>query len=291
MPIGFFKGDGAEIRIQLDRPEGPYYPGERIEASFTLQVDKELKVRQFRAGLLAWEQYTSEDSDGDQQTRTTRNDYVAQDVFMDNEIIYSGNYRTYHSSWQIPADAFPPYQSETIRAGWLVKATLDLGMKKDINDEYPLPLIVPLDNQIEQPGLFGESSHPDKVDMKFWLLRTGWVEGESLEGKLIVNPKEKLEANEVRLRLGRNEKVHAPRTRISSSAWLSKEQVEGKTRFQPNQVVEFPFSLRLPELQCPSRQTEATTVTYTLEAGLSRRLWKDYTVRTEITIFNGRKSG
>ncbi len=291
MPIGLFKGDGAELRIQLDRPEGPYYPGEIVDAIITLQVDKELKVRQFRAGLLAWEQYTSEDSDGDQQTRTTLNDFVAQDVFVDNETLYSGNYRTFHSTWQIPADAFPFYQSGTIRSGWLVKATLDLGIKRDINDEYPLPLIVPLDTQYEQPGLFGESSHPDKADMKIWLPRTGWIEGETLEGKLIVNPKEKLEVNEVRLRLGRNEKVHAPRTRVSSSEWLSKVQAQGKTRFQPNQTVEFPFTLNLPELGCPSRQTEATTVTYTLEGGLSRRLWKDYTVRTEIKIYNGRKSG
>ena len=64
--------------------------------------------------------------------------------------------------------------------------------------------------------------------------------------------------------------------------------VAGKTRFQQGQMVEWPFEYPLPEMGCPSRQTEATTVTYCLRASLGRRLKKDYTVEVEIDLYNGR---
>jgi hypothetical protein len=42
---------------------------------------------------------------------------------------------------------------------------------------------------------------------------------------------------------------------------------------------------------CPTRRTEATTVTYTLKVSLTRRLRKSFTTGTEIWIYNGRRVG
>ena len=182
MPISFLKGNGANIDIQLDRPEGPYRPGDNVHADITLQVEKDLKVRQFRAGLLAWEEFIQEDSEGDATSRSTLNEYIGEDVLLTDEPLQAGVTRAYHLDWRIPEDAFPPYSSGLIRSGYQVAAIVDLGFKRDIRHQVPVRLVVPPPGFEIHPGEYGEVSHPDKVDMKLWLPRLEWAEGETIEG-------------------------------------------------------------------------------------------------------------
>ena len=72
------------------------------------------------------------------------------------------------------------------------------------------------------------------------------------------------------------EQVQAPRLKTSAAQQVSRAKLAGKTRFAPQQATEFPFGLDLPDLGCPSRRTEHTTVTHTLEAALTRRLRANY---------------
>jgi hypothetical protein len=52
-----------------------------------------------------------------------------------------------------------------------------------------------------------------------------------------------------------------------------------------------PFSFLTRVAGCPTRRTATSTVVYTLQASLRRRLRKDYTVGTEIWLYNGRRAG
>lgn len=124
--------------------------------------------------------------------------------------------------------------------------------------------------------------------MRLRLPSLEWVEGDTIEGRLTIAPKKTFDASEVRVQLVRREKVHMPRFKSSSTDWIDRVSLADKTRFQQGQAVELPFSYPIPVLGCPSRQTEATTVTYSLRASLGRRLKKDYTVEVEIDLYNGR---
>ena len=291
MPISFLGGGGAEIAIELDRPGGPYYPGEVIHAAITLASEKETKISGFHAGLLAWELSISEDSDGQTSRRKTVDEMVAGETLIDEMALAAGFRGTYQVDLQIPGDAFPAYASSSIRSGWLVKATVDRGFKKDVTAEVELPLVVPPPGEHAQPGEVGEASHPDTADMRLWLPSLEWVEGETIEGQLLIRPRKSFDAGEVRVHLQRQEKVHAPRYKSSSTDWIDRVVLAGKTRFQPGQEVDLPFSFPIPVMGCPTRRTESTTVVYTLQAALSRRLRKDYTVGTEIWLYNGRRPG
>lgn len=290
MPIGFLKGNGASIAIQLDRGDEPYYPGDPIRVAINLQVEKDFKVRQFRGGLLAWEVFYQEDSDGDETTRYTVKEYVEENILLEDEMLQAGVSRNFSLSWRIPEDAFPPYSSGLIGSGYQAEAVIDLGLKRDIREQIPVRLVIPPPGIEIHPGEYGETSHPDAVDMRLWLPRLEWAEGESIDGKLLINPKEKIGATGVRLQVNREQRVHAPRFKINHSDVVSKDQVYGKITFEPSRSHEFPFSLSIPEAGAPSRKTAATTVTYKVEGIISRRLRRDFKVNTEIHVHNATPS-
>jgi hypothetical protein len=290
MPIGFLKGNGASINIQLDRHEEPYYPGDPILVDFSLQTEKELKIRQFRAGLLAWENFTQEDSEGDETTRSTLNEYIEEHILLDNETLPPGISREFRQSWRIPEDAFPPYSSGLIGSGYSVEAVIDLGLKRNIREQVPVRVVIPPPGIEIHPGEYGEISHSESVDMRLWLPRLEWIEGESIDGELIIIPKEKIGATGVRLQINREQRVHAPRFKINNYDVVGKDQVYGKIKFEPGRSHKFPFSLSIPEAGAPSRKTEATTVTYKIEGIISRRLRRDFKVNTEVHVHNAPSS-
>jgi hypothetical protein len=70
---------------------------------------------------------------------------------------------------------------------------------------------------------------------------------------------------------------------------VSSTEAAGRTRIDSQQQIEIPFMLDIPARGCPSRETELTTVSYTLEAALTRRLRKNYKVEAEVFLYNGRR--
>jgi hypothetical protein len=289
MPINLFEG-GTNLAIELDRPAGPYYPGDVIHATVTLDSEKETEISEFRVGLLAWEASTVEDDEGGGSRHVTVDETVAAQTLMGETDLAAGHHGTYQVDLPIPADAFPPYASSSLESNWRVKATLDRHRKRDVNASVVVPLVVPPPGKHAQAGAFGESSEPGTVELKLWLPSLEWVEGETIEGRLLIHPRKSFDASEVRVDLKRHEKVHAARYKHSTIyPSLDRVVLAGKTRFEPGQQVDLPFRLPIRVMGCPTRHTASSTVVYTLEARLSRRLRKDFTAGTEIWLYNGRR--
>ncbi|MGD2157576.1 MAG: arrestin family protein [Anaerolineales bacterium] len=287
MPLNFLKGDNAHIEVKIDRPQSSYYPGDRLQAQISVKAEKELKVRQLRAGLLFWEEYISEDSEGDTSRRTTAHEFIDQETLLEDEILLQGAQRSFSHKWQLPKGAAPPYTSDTIRSGWSLHVELDAGLRQSQKIDVPVPLVVPPPGEKVHRGRFGEASHPKKVEMHLDLPRLEWVEGETIQGTLLVMPKEDVKVREVRLQINRQQRVHIKRARVKHSDTVAVEKLIGKRSIEANRSFDVPFEIDVPTQGAPTRATEATTVTYTLQGVLSRRLRRDYTVSTEIEIYNG----
>jgi hypothetical protein len=287
MPFNFLKGDNAHIEVKIDRPEGPYYPGDSLQAKVTLRAEKELKVGKLGAGLLFWEQYISEDSEGDTTRRTTAQEFAEQEVFLEGEYLSQGAQRSFAVKWKLPQDAVPPYTSDLIRSGWSVQVELDAGLRQSQTLDVPVPLVVPPPGEKIHQGRFGEASHPKKVEMHLELPRLEWVEGETIRGTLLVMPEEAVKVREVRVQISRQQRVHIKRARVKHSDTAAVEKLIGKRNIDANRSFDVPFEIDVPARGAPTRATDATTVTYTLQGVLSRRLRRDYTVSAEIEIYNG----
>ena len=93
MAFGFLKGSKLDLSINLERPTGPFYPGDTINATVTIHSEGKVKVRQGYAGLVLWEKYKykTQDSDGDVTVATgTSENFVVRVPLMGETEIPAG---------------------------------------------------------------------------------------------------------------------------------------------------------------------------------------------------------
>jgi len=105
MPVNLFEG-GINLAIELNRPAGPYYPGDVIHATVALDSEKETEISEFRVGLLAWEVSIVEGDEGSGSRHTTVDETVTGQTLMGETTLAAGYHGTYQVDLPIPADAF-----------------------------------------------------------------------------------------------------------------------------------------------------------------------------------------
>jgi hypothetical protein len=106
MVFGFRKGGKIDISLQVDRPEGPFYPGDAVRADVALEVEGGTPVREVRAGLVLWERYqwVDRDSDGDLDRHWAIGEaWVCKEVLVPEGAIPDGFGQTYGFDWSIRA--------------------------------------------------------------------------------------------------------------------------------------------------------------------------------------------
>ncbi len=289
MVLGFLKGEKANIAVAVDKPGLPYYAGETIRATVSVEAETEVKVRGVRVGLVLWERYKyrGRDDEGDvSEVWTEAEDEVFGETLLGEGKIPAGFRQSYRVDFRIPLDVAPPYNGKIAQNRWLVKAVIDRPMKKDFSAEVEIPIIVPPPDEPTQSGEFGACSHPDDADIKFVLPRLDWVEGERLEGIVRVRPRKDFGAGGVSLELVRTEYVPREMGNTHTVA-EAKVQLAGGSDFRVGTAAEFPFGVTVPRQGCPSRRTGRSVVTWTLKATISRRLAKDFSCQQEIWVYNG----
>jgi len=278
----------TSVQIDLDRPAGPYYPGETVQATITLQNEKELAVRGASAWLVLREEYKyvrrSAKGHVDRYTETVELRCDQADLVGEGTI--PAGTHTYPASLRLPDDAVPPYSGKITKNRWLVRCKFDSPKAFDPEAEAEVPLIVPPPGRNVQPGEVGEAQRCDEAELRLWLPRLEWIEGETIEGKLLVRPRENFSVSEVRLELTRTEYVPRASGDTESRA-EGKIKLADKVEFWPAHPAEYPFSLPVPRQGQPSRSTQFSAVTWSLTATLARRLRKDSEISAQIEVYNG----
>ncbi len=287
MVFGFLKGAKVTVGIQVDRPGKPYYPGDVIHATVSIQSASKVKVREVFAGLVLSEryQYGTTDSEGDRsRSWATAEDFAVKETLMREGEIPSGFNETYHLDFPVPTNATPPYSGKIVQNRWLLRVLLDRPMQKDIREELEIPLVVPPLPDAE--GERADITHLEEADIAFVLPKLAWVEGVELAGRLRISPRESFSVSGIHLELVRQEYVPRDEGNVHT---VKEAEVElaGKTKFEVNQSVELPFSVTIPRQACPSRRTGRSIVTWSLQVRLARRLAKDRKASLDIRVYNG----
>jgi hypothetical protein len=278
----------TNVQIDLDRPAGPYYPGDPVQATITLQNEKDLTVRGVTAWLVLREEYKyvrrSAKGHVNRYTETQELRYDQADL-VEEGVIPAGTH-TYPVSLRLPDDAVPPYSGKITKNNWLVKVKVDCPKAFDPEAEAAVLLIVPPPGRNVAPAEVGEAQRCDEAELRLWLPRLEWVEGETIEGKLLVQPRDNFSVSEVRLELTRTEYVPRASGDTESHA-EGKVKLADKVEFWPAHPVEYPFALTVPRQGMPTRSTQFSAVTWSLTATLARRLRKDSEISAEIEVYNG----
>src|SRR5689334_13011895 len=83
MPFGLFE-KAPEISMTLDRPHGPYFPGDVIHVTIQTKAEKDSKVNGVRAALVLKTKYRENQQQTDTQTKVTST--VQNDVTAETEV-------------------------------------------------------------------------------------------------------------------------------------------------------------------------------------------------------------
>ncbi|MHB1319594.1 MAG: vacuolar protein sorting-associated family 26 protein, partial [Anaerolineae bacterium] len=175
------------VQIELDRPAGPYYAGDVVHATITLQNEKELTVRGASAYLMMREeyQYVRRDAKGHTFRHTDTDESLHSSENLESEGTIPAGLHSYSASLRIPEDAVPGFAGKITKNAWLVKAKFDCPKAFDPEAQVEVPLVVPPPGQKAEPGEHGQE-RSEEGDLRLWLPRLEWVEGETLEGKVLV---------------------------------------------------------------------------------------------------------
>ncbi len=294
----FLTGGKANITITLDREFKPYYPGETVQGTITIEGQKDLKVREGRVVVLCREEYecrvegTRTDSDGhtyseEYSSRETDEQEIHRQVLISEGTVAGGSIQNYEFAVVIPHDARPTWDGGRIVAvKWLVKGTLDRKMAADTEAEAEILVFAPMPGKTTGPGEFGHSKEPEEAELAFVLPGKEWVLGETITGQLLVRPRKTFEVSEIRVELVRLEYV--PRNRGNQHLEEITIKVAGKTRLEPGQELTLPFSLNIPVPRPTTGQTGYSSVTWFLKGVLARSLREDTRVEEEVFIYGAR---
>ena len=312
MPFGLFE-KGADVTLTVDRPQGPYHPGDTVRATIALQVDKPVKVREVRVTLLLQQKYktlverevqqtastTTTNPPATPPTTTTTKETVEEMSTNEKEVdkqipIREGTLnagQTVEVALRIPPDAVPVYLSPNIETHWVIKVTVDRPMASDSNAEMQLPLIVPPPGHYAKPGEFGSAINMNAAALRFNLPKLEYVNGETLNGELIVEPREAFEGREIRIELLHEERVTEGSKPNELTTTDQKMQIAGTTKLEPGSNQTYDFSLAIAPKGQPTYVDPQASSRWILKATVDRPWASDAEVTQEIYIYSGNRAG
>lgn len=300
--------------VALDKPLGPYYAGDSVQAQVRVRTKGGgVKVRRVEARLVSWRRYRQweysdphdYEDDDDWDDEFWRRTWEEEEHIMGRELLLPAQTlpeafeEEFSVAFSLPQDVAPPHQGLLSQEGWRLEVIADRPWAPDQQVELEIPLVVPPPGHHTQPGKFGKATHSDEVEMHLALPGLEFVEGETIEGELVVQAFQPVKGRQVRVTLyvqefiPRNkpdfyvERLDAPDFRentVAASAVLQ-EQVS----VPQGETLRLPFQLEIPRLQRPTCTTGGQGwIRWMLEGTVDRRLARDYRVKQEIFVYNGR---
>jgi hypothetical protein len=290
--VGLFGGKLPEVSIQLERADGVYYPGETVRAQVTVAAEDGAKFKEMRAGLLFEEKYQiidrQRDGDGDvSYTHVWR----TGEQWAAREQLAAGGFpkgfrQTYSHEWRLPDDPHPFCQGKIVIARWLVKATVDRTLARDVNAEAPLYVVRPSPAQASQGGeSVDENTAPDEVQVRFQLPRLEYVQGETVAGRVIIEPRQDINPRSLNLSLLRHEVVPAgDRTNVEN---VFERQQQFAAQLHAGQPLALDFEFSIPANWCPTYSSHNASVSWRVNATLDLPWKRDVHAWQTIRVFNG----
>ena len=292
MVFGMFGGKGVGITIGLDRPDGVYAVGDTVGVQITLAAERAGNVREVRAGLVRQHRFqkldNQRDNDGnyrDVYQWQTNETWVTREVLATQGELSANN--TVRFDWQIPPDAAASCNGDIVQVKWLVKVTVDRAMARDQNEEVELAVLTRPTGAYAQSGEFGEMSTSSGVAMRLSLPTLEFVEGDTIKGRLHIEPSQSIDAREVRVELLRQERVNVGDRPHVKDKSMQKAQLAASPKLVPGTPVQYDFTLAVPEAGSPSHDAGDTVVTWLLVGTIDLPMRGDYTVAQWVGVYNG----
>lgn len=281
----FGRAETPEISIEIADGRRTFAPGDTVKATITFGAAKGFKARSVRAGLVllrkSQEVDTERDSDGDRRRTHTWVTHEQWVLTGNLDVDTTGGPQAFEREWLVPAGAAPSYGGEITNNRWVVKVTIDRKLAKDVNAEEAITVTAPLPagGEVSTP-LVQNTAHSDAT-LRLELPRGAYAEGETIAGKLAIEPSNDLKARALRVELARCERVTSNDGTNEKTIVVQTAELAGENHVQ--QAAEYPFAFELARSGQPSHTAGRATVTWAVRAVIDRPMRGDITAAAEIT--------
>jgi hypothetical protein len=289
-----------QVSLEVEGSDKPFFAGDKVQATITLMTKKGGEVKTLHAGLLFHSRHQAANKagkgDADEATSTTwseQEEWIAEEELLGGAELARGLNNAYHLQWQIPSNVtpMPSYGGDIIQHSYKVVVELDRAEGKDLKEEVELPVVEAAPGTEVRPGSYGECKNADDARMQFELPKLEFVEGETLAGRLLVEPHVDIEARAVQLELWRVESVTEGDTPNVKKHRAQTHPLAGITILKSGEPATYDFSFPVAVEGCPTFKHGKAKGSWLLRAVISRPLAIDCEVEQEIYLYGAYRQG
>ncbi len=311
----FRKKGRVRFAFTLDRPQGPYYPGDTLRAYLDVRVEgAPVKVRRLEARLFYWQRFRQwefihADEEGEDVSLLQRDEYW-QATWKEETVrlgrvqlpvphrMPQGFAQRFELAFALPETLEPPHNGVLAQGGLYLWAFADRPWTGDDWVSVAVPLVLPPPGMYVEPRYYGKANEPETIDMALYLPGLEFVEGQNLEGRLRLRCHQPVEGRQLRVTLEVREFIptnnpefflelnSTPDFRETHEA--ARVVLREPFRLQPGQELEIPFRLTIPQLGRPTCTTGGNGwIRWYLQGVIDRPRARDYRVEQEVYVFNG----
>jgi hypothetical protein len=287
------KSQDVELDLRVDR--AACLPGETVTATIAVSGKNDLAIEEGRAELVYENEYTyremeRDSADGYETEDETTTDRISQaaERFLEKGSVEGGTQNEYTIDFRIPNDAVPSGEGEITKVRWLIKGILSRHRARDSDADAAVTVLSPRERYASRAQRPPEAETRGDCHLELRLndgkdLRAG----DTVAGTLVVTPLSGIDADEVRIELVRHEEV--PRGQGNEQETVEARTVMSEaSELTGAAPVEYPFELTVPDVRCPSLETEQSSVRWYLRGVVARSLRFDYTIKQELNVYTAR---
>lgn len=181
-------------QIAIALPKWAYLPGEVVEGTVNLSIDKPVKARSIKLQIVGLEETRIEVGSGEHRHTYCENNYILKnDIILqspqydENLELQPGDY-VFKFEIKMPENALPSYNGKHVSVTYTLKARVDVPWWLDIVDKKPIFVFRnrQLLGLLTQPAHFQSENYPQPYDKKpsFYaeLTKRGYVADEVING-------------------------------------------------------------------------------------------------------------
>lgn len=305
----------VRARFELEGQSNEYDPGDAVSGYVVLHAIRSGRIQGGKVLLVCQGLYVhDEDTTGEDgeptMTRQAHTYHVQELPTVPAGTVRRGVLVRYPFRIALPAEMLPTHHGFACSVRWGLHLDLEDGLEQ--SDQAKQELFIRAVNPI------GVGSRPERVsatassaELTLSLPRTAFTEGETLQGRLIVNPGEDLLVSEVRallLRVEHNPNGHdhvvyingwnaetgrfrgesRPGGEGTTYVWLEDEaDLAEQVRLTQGEKRLFDFGFQIPQQWRPTLRTEHGDVSWRVVAILSRPHGRDLRAQMDIIVHTG----
>lgn len=281
-------------QITIDLPTETYLPGEVVKGTVNLSIDKTVKARNVKLGIIGLEKTRVTVNSGKYSTTYRETNHIIKEEVIlkgpdydKNLELHPGNF-TFTFEFKIPENAPPSYKGLNASITYELNSRVDVPMWKDIVDKKSFIVSKKRKDMdlLTQPANFQSDNFSQPNDKKpgfsVELKKVRYVIGEVIEGSITLQNMAASKIRKIDIKLLGVEYARAQRH--SRNVTLNKEKIEIPIHEIFEQMPK-QFNLPIPKEVPPSYECKLSNFRWAIEVGLDIALRKDVKTQFNVEIF------